>query len=58
MSEETRPVISAEDAKKVLAEELKKREEACAKELNDVLVKHGFTMKFIASPVLVEVAKQ
>jgi len=60
MSEEVKPELALspeEEAKKVLLEALRKREELCAKEVNELLEKHGFTLKFHVSPTLVEVKK-
>ena len=60
MSEEVKPELALspeEEAKKVLLEALRKREEACAEEVNSVLAKHGFSLKFQVNPTLVEVKK-
>lgn len=58
MPEEVKEISEEEKAKQLLAEALKKREEACANELNDVLKKHGFTMRFNTVPYLLETPKQ
>lgn len=49
----TEDKISVEEAEKVLMEEEKKRQDDCAKELNEVLAKHGYVMKFQVVPHLV-----
>jgi len=42
-----------EEAKKLLAEEEKVKQEACAKELQEVLEKHGYTLQPVTQISLV-----